>query len=194
AVLEEVAEAGSASGDELARVALLDVLAEHQHPHIRILLPDERGGADALVREGRRHAHVDDGEVGGERGDRAQQPVGLGDGADDLMSGVREQSGDALPEQDVVLGDHDAHGTSATIVVGPPAGLVTVSVPLAAATRPARPASPVEAPLRSMCAPPAPSSTTTICRRPGSVPRTDTRALRACACLAMFVSDSATTK
>jgi len=107
-------------------------------------------------------------------GDDPQQPrrvLGLGDDVDRALA---QQRDDALAQQRVVLDDHDAHGSSARIVVGPPAGLVTLSAPSIASTRWRRPVSPP--PRRS-----APRPTTT---RAGAPP----------AFLATFVSASATTK
>ena len=47
------------------------------------------------------------------------------------------------PQQHRVLGDHDPHGSSTEIVVGPPGGLITYIVPPSPATRSCNPAGPV---------------------------------------------------
>ncbi len=56
-----------------------------------------------------------------------------------------EQPGESLADEDGVLGDHDAHGSSAVMRVGPPGGLLIVRRPSTAATRAASPASPAPA-------------------------------------------------
>ena len=97
------------------------------------------GGAQALVGVRRRHAHVDDGEVGLVALDGDEQGVAVADGGHDLLAGVDEQAGQAGSQEHGVLGDHDAHGSSTITVVGPPAGLSTCMRPPRAATRSARP-------------------------------------------------------
>ena len=88
-----------------------------------------------------------------------------------------------------------ARGGTAVTIVGPVTGLDTVKVPRAARTRSARPRRPVESSSVSMCAPPRPSSNTETCRVfAASSVRTVTTAWVASACLATFVSASATTK
>ena len=64
AVLEEVAEAAGIDGEQLGGVALLDVLRQHEDADPRPARADLEGGPEAVVGVGRRHAHVDDGEVG----------------------------------------------------------------------------------------------------------------------------------
>ena len=62
AVFEEVAE--PAERDEVDGVGGLDVLGEHEHADVGMLLLDRARGAGAFVGERGRHADVDDGEVG----------------------------------------------------------------------------------------------------------------------------------
>ena len=95
---------------------------------------------------GRRHPHVDHDDVGAVLADGPQQLVGVGHGGDDLEAAVGEQLGQPGPQQDRVLGDHDSHGSSTVIAVGPPGGLSTVRVPSTAAARWASPRSPVPPP------------------------------------------------
>ena len=47
----------------------------------------------------------------------------------DLEPGLAEQRGDPLADEQVVVRDHDPHGSSAQTVVPPPGGLTTRSVP-----------------------------------------------------------------
>jgi hypothetical protein len=134
-VLQQVPDAAGLDREQVGRVALLDVLRQHQHGDVRVLAAQDQRGPDALVGVGRRHADVDHGEVGPVLGDRPQELAGVGHGLDDLQPGVGHQGGEPLAEQDRVLGDHDSHGSSTVIVVGPPTGLSTVIVP---STAPAR--------------------------------------------------------
>ena len=63
AVLEQVADALGALGEELERVGGLEVLREHEHAGLRVLLADLRRRPQALVGLRRRHADVDDRDV-----------------------------------------------------------------------------------------------------------------------------------
>ena len=120
-----------------------------------------------------------------------EQLVGVADGGHDLLAGVDEDAGQAGAQQDGVLGDHDAHGSSTEIVVGPPSGLITYSVA-------AQAGDPVAQALRGRCrvtasAPPTPSSRTSMTRRsPARAMATSARV--AWAWRATLVSASLTTK
>ena len=72
-------------------------------------------------------------------GDRLEQLVGVRHGRDDLELAVGEQPGQPVPQQHRVLGDHDSHGSSAVMTVGPPGGLSMISVPSTDAARCMRP-------------------------------------------------------
>src|SRR6266540_1099890 len=135
AVLEEVPDPAGPHGQQVGGVALLDVLGQHHHGDLRVLAADHERGPDALVGVGRRHAHVDHDQVGVVLADSSQQLLGVGHGGGDLEAAVAEQLGQAFAEQDRVLGDHDSHGSSTVMVVGPPGGLWMASVPSTAAAR-----------------------------------------------------------
>ena len=77
-------------------------------------------------------------------------PLGRGD----LVPGLGEQPGQALAQQDGILRDHYPHGSSAAMIVGPPAGDSTDSRPSTPDTLSARP----DSPGLLMSAPPIPSS------------------------------------
>ena len=116
AVLQQVADALGALGEEVERVLRLDVLREDEHAGRRMLLADLPRRAEALVGVRRRHPDVDDRDVGRVRAHLQQQLVGGPGLADDLEAGLLEQLRDALAEQDGVVGEDDAHGGDATPV------------------------------------------------------------------------------
>src|SRR5439155_22106442 len=107
-VLEQVADAFGAPIQELARVGRLDVLREDEDADARMPAADLLRGAQALVRVGRRHADVDDRDVGGVEGHVAQQVVGRARLRCNLEARVLEQAADALAKQDGVVGKDDA--------------------------------------------------------------------------------------
>ena len=101
----------------------------HEDPQTRHARPGLEGRADALVAVGRRQADVDDADVG-PLGHRDPQEVArVADRRDNFESVVGEQAGQAVAKQREVLDDHRPHGIAASISVGPPGGLVTVSAP-----------------------------------------------------------------
>src|SRR5262249_32632953 len=95
-----------------------------------------------------------------------------------------------LPQQNGVLGDHDAHGSSTAIRVPAPDGDSSASVPPEAATRSAIPASPRPA---TAVAPPTPSSAT-LGRRTPSKRFAVTTTPHGDACLTALVTASHATK
>ena len=56
-------------------------------------------------------------------GDDGEQRLGVTDARDDGVSGVLEQAGETLAEEDRVLGDHDPHGIATSTRVPLPRGL-----------------------------------------------------------------------
>ena len=145
AVLEQVADPARVAGDQIDRVALLDVLGEHQDRHVRPLLADHERGLDALVVERRRHPHVDDAHVRLVLGDGAQQRLAVVDRVDDLEAALLEQPRKAFAQQHRVLGDHGSHGSSTRSVVPVPGGLTTMKSPSMARTRSRSPLRPMPA-------------------------------------------------
>ena len=110
AVLEQVADALGAVADQIDRVALLRVRAEHEHADVRLRLSDLHRRAQAVVGVVRRHLHVDDREVRLVRADLAQEVGRVGGLGDDLEAGVGEQAHDPLAQQRLVFSDDDSHG------------------------------------------------------------------------------------
>src|SRR5699024_9994342 len=147
-------------------------------------------GPQTLVGERRRHPDVDH---GGLRQRVLERPLQVGefvDGGDHLEALDLEQLGEAGPQERVVLGDDDAHGTSHLTTVGPPWGLEIETVPSNAASRATTPLRPVPS---STLAPPRPSSPT----RPRITARSCLRLIHdrvAWACLAELARHSATAK
>src|SRR5512132_1260898 len=189
-VLEQVADALGAAGEEVGGVALLHVLGQDQDGGGGGALAHLHGRPQALVGVAGGHAHVDHGQVGPVGVDGRDQAGAVPDLGHDLDPAVGQQPGQALAQQDGVLGDHDSHGSSALITVGPPGGLEMVRWPSTAATRSARPCRPL--PLAGS-APPTPSSmTSTMSRSRWRAMRTPISAARAC--LAALARASATTK
>ena len=99
-------------------------------------------GLDAFVGERRRQPDVCDHEVGVVLLDRLDDAFGSVELRHGLVAVAGEEAHDPLLKEDRVLDDHDPHGSSARIVVGPPTGLATRSVPSSERTRSARPLRP----------------------------------------------------
>ena len=86
--------------------------------------------AQPLVGVRRRHADVDDRDVGLVGADLAQQVLGVAGLGDDLEARLLEQARDALAQQHAVVGEDDAHGTSALTVVPSPGRRVDLEAPV----------------------------------------------------------------
>ena len=78
-----------------------------------MLLADLLRRAQALVGLGRRHADVDDGDVGLVHRDVTEQVLGVSGLRDDLEARLLEQPRDPLAQQHRVVREHDAHGRGA---------------------------------------------------------------------------------
>src|SRR5262249_52329088 len=132
---------------------------------------------------------------------RPQQRGRAVDRGRDLEAVGLEQPDQPVPQQEEVLGDNGAHGTSMMIMVGPPGGLLTASMPSKVPSRRSTPCSPVP---WAGSAPPAPSSVTSIRstpaagltagRRGAGVYRMRICTRRAPECLTALASASATAK
>ena len=151
-ILEQVAAAPFDAVEQAERVLASDVLREHEHADGGPPAADRGRGDEPFVGVRRRHADVDDRDVG-LVGAEHEQLLRRRD-PDHVETPFLEQARDALPYERRVVGDHDAHGISAWIRVPRPGGLSTASSPSSASMRSARPRSP-EPPAS---APPTPSS------------------------------------
>ena len=142
-VLEQVTDPAGPVGEQFAGVKLLDVLRQHQDRQPRYLPPGRQRRAQPLVGEGRREPDIDDRDIRALADQRSQQCGPIADRGHDVTSVRLEQPCDALPQEEQVFGDDNAHGTSITTMVGPPAGLLTARMPSNVATRRSTPSSPV---------------------------------------------------
>src|SRR5205814_7941267 len=190
AVLEQAAHPARLVGEQLAGVEPLDVLGQDEHRQPAHLAPGGQRRLEPLVGEPRRQPHVHDRDVGpvGEQG-----PEQVRAGADGLgyLEAVRLQQPDqAVPQQEEVFSNNNAHGTSMTTMVGPPGGLFTARMPSNVPSRRSTPPSPLPF---AGSAPPTPSSVTAM-RRASPSCRMWISTVRACACLTTLASTSATAK
>src|SRR5262249_9692563 len=86
-------------------------------------------GDQALVGVGGRHLDVNDRDVGACQPDFAVQFPGCACLADDLEARLGQQPVEPVPEQHLVVGDHDSHRISALIVARPPVTLPSSAPP-----------------------------------------------------------------
>ena len=154
-LLEQVADAALAGGQQLARVGRLDVLGEHQHRQLRMAPPRLQRRPDPLVGERRRQPHVADRQVGLVAVDDPQQPGPSSALATtsipfSVSSATRPSRSSAwsstittrTPPAWTARSSRSAHGRTARTVVPSPTGLRTSSQPSSASTRWRRPVKP----------------------------------------------------
>ena len=141
-VLEQVAHAAGAVGEQLVGVGHLDVLGQHEHRRPGHLPAGLDGRPQPLVGVRRRHPDVDHGDVRAVLAHRPDERGTVGHRGHDLGAGLLEEPDQALAEQDRVLGQDYPHGRSAVSRVGPPRGLSTSNRPSTACSRSASPARP----------------------------------------------------
>ena len=105
-LLQQVADALRAAADQVARVALLDVLGQHQHRAVRAALAHRQRRPQALVGERRRHPYVDDRQVGPVLGHRRRPARRRHRARDRLDPAVGQQPRQPLAQQYGIFGDH----------------------------------------------------------------------------------------
>src|SRR5262249_14007734 len=79
-------------------------------------------------------------------GHELKELAGIAGLADHLHAGLLKKAGGSLPDQHGIVGDHNAHGTSARMLTAPPAMSSTRSFPPSAPTRSATSQSPASSP------------------------------------------------
>jgi hypothetical protein len=116
-ILEEVPDALGLILDEAHRVARFDVLREHEDTDLGMVVADRAGRDETLVRVGRWHADVHDGDVRPHRSHVLQQGLGVLRLRHDVDARVPEQPHDARSREHHVVGDDYPHGNSARMLV-----------------------------------------------------------------------------
>ena len=58
------------------------------------------------------HPYVDDGHVRAHHVDPPQEIIGSRGGRDDIDARISQETGETLPQEELVVRDHDAHGIS----------------------------------------------------------------------------------
>src|SRR4051794_31732517 len=187
-ILQQVADTLTRLRQQLHRIPRLHVLAQHQHPHLRIPLTDPLRRTQPLIRMRRRHPDIHDRHIRLRKPHPPHQILRIINLANYLKPRIHQQPRHTLPQQHRIIREHYPHGITADTQVPAPL-LCTASVPSRASTRSASPRRPVPP---SGSAPPTPSSETSIVALPSE------RMIRTVACLALaylatFVSASATT-
>ena len=87
-------------------------MRQHEHADVGVAATDLLGRDEAVVAVAGRHPDVHDRHVRLARLDHAEQRLGVTAPADDVEAGVLEHPGEALAQQRLVVGDHEAHGIS----------------------------------------------------------------------------------
>jgi hypothetical protein len=109
ALLQEIRAALASPFEESEKIARVRVLAEHDHAHLGMRLTQSRCGLDPLVVVPRRHPDVRDDDVGPLRVDRCEERGEVAAHGRDLEAVLTlEQTAEALTDQVLVLGKHDA--------------------------------------------------------------------------------------
>ena len=109
-VLQQVAGALGRLGEQGRRQPELHVLGQHQDGDLGVVATDVEGRLHPLVGVGGREPDVDDGDVGREAADLGQQLRRRAALGGHLEACVGEQPGEAVAQQDAVLGDgHPQH-------------------------------------------------------------------------------------
>ena len=122
-VLEQIAGASLVSLEQPERVLRLDVLGEDEHADGGMPFAQLLRGGEAFVGVRRRHPNVDDRDVRVGRGDRREQLIGVARLGDDVEALPAQQLGKPFAQEDRVLGQRYAHGSSTRIVVPVPLSL-----------------------------------------------------------------------
>ena len=129
AVLEQVADALGAVGQQVERVALLDVLREHEHAGLRMLAADlfrgDAGPSSVLVGGMRMSTIATSGVCAATLRSRSSASPAWPTTSNPALL---EQPGDALAQEHRVLGDHDAHAVDRGLLPRAPVHASTASI------------------------------------------------------------------
>jgi hypothetical protein len=107
-ILEEIADATCAVGDQAEGEGRLDVLRQDQDPDRGpVLGPNGFRSAQPFVRVCGRHPDVNQGDVGSMGADRVQELTGLAHLGHDREACLGEQAGDPLTEEERVVGEDE---------------------------------------------------------------------------------------
>jgi signal transduction histidine kinase len=108
--LQQVADA-LAARQQVHRLGHLDVRGQDDDRGGGQFLADHPGRLEALGGMPRRHADVDNRQVGLDGPDEREQPGAVPRLARDLVPGTGEQAGQALSQEDIVVGEHGPRRT-----------------------------------------------------------------------------------
>jgi hypothetical protein len=117
AVFQQVTETGWVNARQFQGEAALDRLREQQDTEPWPAGPQSGRRLRTFMREGRWHANIDDRHVWLRGRDDRLQGRTVRDGAGDLDARLHQQAYESLPQQGRVVGNHDAHGSSAITTV-----------------------------------------------------------------------------
>jgi hypothetical protein len=106
--LKQIADALRALPDEIQRVVVFVIAGEHEDASVRQFPAQLERGTQAVGSVAGWHLDVYDRHVRTVCQCFAEKVLGIARLADDIKSGLREQSCDALAQKNVVLRDHDA--------------------------------------------------------------------------------------
>jgi hypothetical protein len=109
AALQHIADPAPA-GEQLHRLVDLRVRREHQDPDLGELVSDDARRLEPLGLVSRRHANVDDHQVGRAVTHPLEQLGRVAGLADDVEPGLLEQARESFAEQDVVVRQRYADG------------------------------------------------------------------------------------
>jgi hypothetical protein len=108
AVLEQVTSAGGVVADQLQRVAILEVLRQHEDTGAGKLVPDAQRRPQSVVAVLRWHLDVGHHHVRFVAPGFAHQVIRVTGDADHLEAGVLEHPDDPFAHEELVFADHDA--------------------------------------------------------------------------------------
>src|SRR3954451_15722204 len=112
AVLDQVAAPRLLTLHEAQGVGELQALGEHEDADLGVLAADVLGGDEPLVGPRRRHADVDQGDVGAVALDLAIERVGIGGEARDVDAALAQQRRHAVAHVGRVVADDHADGAA----------------------------------------------------------------------------------